>query len=402
MQQRNDHAAKIHTFSQITGGAIDRHSLVSIIGITFVLYLLSGIGLSTVPLFVSRDLGFGTTAIGIISGAQFLAAIAFRVQAGKFADHHGPKRAVRAGLTSTVIGGALCFLAFLLHPYAHAAIVALVLGRIALGRGESFTMTGMQTWGLEIAGSAHSALVIGWVGTAAFAALAFGAPIGGLVYDASGFSAVGILVVATALVLLLILRKLRSGDGTRSANPPTLRTVLRQMRIPAIAIGLAGFAYGTIITFSVSLFIERAWSPTWAALTVFSVALVGARLLMGSLPDRIGGMKAAKLSLGILVGGLTLIAMTSQIVLGLVGTAVAGLGYAVVFPALCRETVNRVDPASRGTALSLMSASIYLSMGFGNPVLGVMADHLGTGSVFAFSALAAAAAGVVLVLTGRD
>lgn len=377
-------------------------SLAAVVSVTFVLYVLNGINLATVPLFIAHDLALGTTAIGVASGVQFISAIAFRIHSGRFTDKRGPRTAVRLGLLGSFAGSLLCLSAVWLDKTPNLALVVLITGRVMLGGGESFGMTGLQTWALQIAGNAKAAMVIGWVGTAAFAAMAGGAPIGGILYDLAGFGPVCVFVTVAVLTLQVPLRLMADAHVRSAAPASSVWKTVKSIRLPLVAMSLAGVSYGAIITFSVPLFVERQWLPSWGALTTFSLALVAARLLLGSLPDRIGGRRAASLSLVILVLGLSLAAGAKWQFFGLVGTAIAGLGYAVVFPSLCREAVQSVTSDSRATALSLMSAGIYTAMGLGNPLLGVMADHLGTGWVFGMAAAAAVLSALVLVFTGAE
>ncbi|MFN8682381.1 MFS transporter [Paracoccus sp. P2] len=366
-----------------------------------IMFTVTGIGLATIPLFIKNDLHLGATAVGVTSGAQFVAAIALRIKAGRYCDRKGSARALMVGLLWTLLGGALCGLAWMLRGHPITAAGVLLCGRIALGGGESYVMSGTQTWALALAGTARAAQVIGWVGTAMFTALALGAPLGGYLYQIMGFGGIGLVTALIALGMLIGSRRLRSPAIPVRAQP-SLRGSIWRLRTETGCMALGGFSYGAMIAFSVVLFIERDWNPNWAALTAFSIALVASRLVAGGLPDRIGGAKAACVSLFVLAGGMIAMAQPGSVAMGLFGAALSGLGYAVVYPALTREAVQRVDPAARGTALALVSASIYLTLGLGNPLLGMMADRIGTASVFWFSGAMAIAAALILVLAGRQ
>jgi predicted MFS family arabinose efflux permease len=57
-------------------------------------------------------------------------------------------------------------------------VTIVLLGRAVLGAAESFIITSAASWGLALVGAENAGKVIAWVGTAMFAALALGAPIG--------------------------------------------------------------------------------------------------------------------------------------------------------------------------------------------------------------------------------
>jgi MFS family permease len=71
---------------------------------------------------------------------------------------------------------------------AAISAVILLLGRGFLGVGESFIITGAQTWGLALLGVENTSKVLAWVGSAMFAALALGAPLGAAIYGMFGFN----------------------------------------------------------------------------------------------------------------------------------------------------------------------------------------------------------------------
>jgi MFS family permease len=336
--------------------------------------------------------------VGLSTGAEFISAIVLRIKAGRYADRYGPARSVGLGLVWIVAGGLLCCVAAAIKDGPKASAAALLFGRVALGGGEGFLITGSQLWALAVAGPARSASVIGWVGTEMFSALALGAPLGTSLYLGVGFLWIGVMIVIAALVVRFALPRSPVFAPSSSA-PASLVAVLSRISIPAICMGLVGFSYGALLSFSVVLFSERSWTPTWGAITSFSVALVGARVFVGSLPDRIGGTKAALLSIGVLVAGLALTAAPGSVGMGLTGTALCGLGYAIVYPALSREAVLLVGAEDRGSTVAIMSASIFVTLGLGNPSLGLVAEFWGTASVCAFATFAAT--GAAMILLGR-
>jgi predicted MFS family arabinose efflux permease len=82
----------------------------------------------------------------------------------------------------------------------------------------------------------------------------------------------------------------------------------------------------------------------------------------------------------------------------MVGTAVAGVGFSLVFPSLGLEAVRRAPADNRGLAMGTYNAFLDLTLGLGSPALGYLGGHLGLGSVFFASAVAAALAIPITVL----
>ena len=127
---------------------------------------------------------------------------------------------------------------------------------------------------------------------------------------------------------------------------------------------------------------ERHWQPAWLAFTAFALAFIAARLTLAHLADRIGGARVALAFVLIEAAGQALIWAASSALLGFVGAALTGFGYSLVYPGLGVEAVNRAPPESRGLAMGVYTAFLDVSLGILSPILGLVADAAGLGSVF--------------------
>ncbi|MCM3417673.1 MFS transporter, partial [Bacillus intestinalis] len=153
-------------------------------------FSIIGVALPVLPLYVNNDLGFGPFMIGLVAGAQFAAALVSRIWAGSFSDRRGAKRGVLAGLVAAAAAGLLYLLSLAFQRLPALSVAILLAGRAILGGAESFIITGGVAWGLGLVDRQHAGKVIAWVGTAMFAAMALGGPVGSLLYTTLGFSAV--------------------------------------------------------------------------------------------------------------------------------------------------------------------------------------------------------------------
>lgn len=68
-------------------------------------FLVTGAALPVIPRHIHDDLGFGVFVVGLVSGAQFVVALASRLWAGAVSDRRGPKFAVMTGLVMVAIAG---------------------------------------------------------------------------------------------------------------------------------------------------------------------------------------------------------------------------------------------------------------------------------------------------------
>lgn len=361
-------------------------ALLPIMAAVSLAFLIIGVALPVLPLHVHQELGLSTFVVGLVTGTQFLAALASRVWAGRFADRAGAKRAVIAGMLAAVAGGLLYLLSLRFVTAPSVSVAILLFGRALLGAAESFIITGGVSWGLALVGPANAGRVIAWVGMAMFAALALGAPMGTSLYSLGGFATIAIvttLLPFAAIVLVAPLAAVPAKPGARAS----LLKVARAVWMPGFGSALSSIGLGVMIGFSSLLAAERQWSPVWLFFSAFAASLVAARLFLGHVPDRLGGARVALVSVLIEAGGLLLIWLAPAQIFAVVGALLTGLGFALVYPGLGVEAVRRAPPESRGLAMGAYTAFLDVALGFGSPALGLIAGWSGLGSVFLTAAL---------------
>ena len=372
--------------------------LLPIMGAVLIAFLVIGLALPVLPLHVHDGLRLNTFVVGLVTGSQFGASLISRVWAGRYSDGAGPKSAVLAGLMAAVFSGALYLASLAFAGAPSLSVSILLLGRALLGAAESFIITGAITWGLALAGPSNAGRVIAWMGMAMFAALAFGAPVGTELYATGGFVAVASATAIIPLVAMLMVAPLAK-VAPRHGSQAGILTVVRAVWMPGLGSALSSIGFGALISFSSLLAVRREWSPVWLPFSAFALALVAARLFFGHLPDKLGGAKVALVSIVIEAIGLALLGAAWDRNMGTLGAALTGMGYALVYPGLGVEAVRRAPPESRGLGMGAYTVFLDVALGFGSPVLGLIAGWAGLGAVFSASAVAVlAAAGIAVRL----
>jgi MFS family permease len=360
---------------------------------TFIAFLVTGIAMPVLPLHVHKGLGMGTVMVGLVTGAQFAAALISRVWAGTLTDTAGAKRAVMMGLVLTVAAGLLYLLSlrFVHAPAASASI--LLIGRAVLGAAESFVITGALGWGLVLAGPRHTGKAIAWIGMAMYVAFAIGAPLGTALYGRYGFASIGVATSLFAMAGLVLVTLLR-GIVPAAQFRPSFIKVVGAVGLPGIGLALASLGFGAITTFISLLFAVKGWGAGWAAFTCFSGAFVIARLFFGHLPDSLGGARVALVCLVVEAAGQAMIWLAPTPFIAILGAALSGFGYSLVYPGFGIEAVKRVAPGNGGLAMGAFTAFLDLALGVSGPVLGWVASGAGIPAVFLVSTV------VVLGATG--
>lgn len=363
-------------------------ALLPIMGVVFVAFLVIGLALPVLPLHVHDGLRFGTFVVGLVAGSQFAAALISRPWAGHYADRRGSKRAVMLGLLAAAVAGLLYLLSLWFFAAPAVSVAILLAGRALLGAAESVIITGAVTWGLALVPEQSTGKVIAWVGAAMFGAFAIGAPLGSALYAARGFRAIAVATAFAPLATLLLAAPLRRVAPLPQARPSFIR-VIGAVWVPGLASALSSVGFGAMTAFVVLLFAQQGWSRGWLAYTAFATAFIATRLILGHLPDRLGGARIALACVLVEAAGLTLIWLAAGPALALAGAALSGIGYSLVYPGLGIEAVRRVPPQSRGLAMAAYTAFLDVALGFGTPALGLVAGVSGLATVFLASAAAA-------------
>lgn len=372
-------------------------ALAPLMAIVLIGFLIIGIALPVLPIYVHSELKLSAFFVGLVTGSQFAASLISRVWAGHYADRSGPKRAVVVGMLVASVSGLIYLLSFALKSAPLVSVLTLVVGRGLLGAAESFIITGALSWGLARVHGA-SGRVIAWVGMSMFAAFALGAPVGTLLYAKYGFVAIAL---ATALMPALTLLPVLSMPPLtpRSETKPSIKRVIKTVATPGFGLALSSIGFGSITAFIALLFLQQGWTPAWLAFTAFATSFIAARVVFGHLPDRLGGAKVA-LVFALIEGlGQALIwcATTSEV--ALVGAALTGAGYSLVYPALGLVAVRRVPVENRGLAMGAYTAFLDVALGVATPCLGMLANWTGLQALFLIGALAACgSAGVAFIL----
>lgn len=364
----------------------------------FFCYLTLGISLGTIPVYVHQTLGFGDVVVGLAVAAQSLGTILTRPFAGTLIDTRGAKLSLIAGCVAMIAGGAAYLFALSSPALPAVSLSVLFASRLALGLGESLSITGALAWGIARIGHQRSGAVMVWVGIALYGAIGVGAPLGALLVHYYGILAAGLvatLAPACALAAIVGIAAMPIEHGPRVH----FFAIVGRIAPSGIALALSSLTYSGLGAFVTLLFATHGWTGATYTLTVFAAAYIGARLLFGHLPDRLGGTRVALAALAAECIGQALIWLAATPLAVFAGALCAGAGYSMAFPALGVEAAKRVPPQSRGAAMGAYVAFFDLGFGLSGPLNGLVAASFGYPAVYLAGVIAAALAGVVVVLT---
>ncbi|MFV0261780.1 MAG: MFS transporter [Kluyvera sp.] len=367
--------------------------IVSVVIFNFASYLTIGLPLAVLPGYVHDVMGFSAFWAGLVISLQYFATLLSRPHAGRYADQLGPKKIVVFGLCGCFLSGVSYLLAAFGGGWPLLSLALLCLGRVILGIGQSFAGTGSTLWGVGVVGSPHIGRVISWNGIVTYGAMAMGAPLGVLCYRYIGLQGLALAIMAVAAVAILAALP-REEVKAKKGKPMSFRAVLGRVWPYGMALASAGF--GVIATFITLFYDAKGWDGAAFALTLFSCAFVGTRLLFPNGINRLGGLNVAMICFAVEVVGLLLVGIAMTPMMAKVGTFLAGAGFSLVFPALGVVAVKAVPQQNQGSALATYTVFMDLSLGITGPLAGLAMAWMGVSSIY----LAAAGLVAVALLLG--
>lgn len=362
--------------------------ILSVVIFNFASYLTIGLPLAVLPGFVHDVMGYSAFWAGLVISLQYFATLLSRPHAGRYADLLGPKKVVIFGLCGAFLSGLSYLLAGMQSGVL--SLVLLCLGRVILGIGQSFAGTGATLWGVGVVGSVHIGRVISWNGIATYGAMALGAPLGVLCYHYGGLHGLALTIMAVALLAVLLALP-RVAVKASKGKPLPFRAVLGRVWLYGMALALGSAGFGVIATFITLYYDARGWDGAAFALTLFSVAFVGARLLFPNGINRFGGLNVALICFAVETCGLLLVGLAVDPWMVKLGVFLTGAGFSLVFPALGVVAVKAVPQHNQGSALATYTVFMDLSLGVTGPLAGLLMAWAGVSSIYL------AAAGLVAI-----
>lgn len=356
-----------------------------------------GMYFTAIQLFVEDELLGTKTAVGLSVGAFSITAVLVRPNVGRGVDLRGRKPYLFVGLGLL----ALSSLGFLLATSV-AAVVAL---RLVQGVSGACVYTTIAAMAIDLSPPTKRASAIARMSLFQYTGIALGPSIAALLIDHVGFTSVWLLATALGLTGLAVATRLpESGTEAMALRAAAGRGRRRLLHPAALLPGLvlltSGMGYSSITGFS-SLYARHVGVSGGLLYAVFAVTVIGVRLVSGKLADVHGGATIALPGLVLAASGLLTLSLLQRPATAVVGVAVFGLGFALVFPSLMAFTVERVPDHERGEALGSFTAFLDIGSGGGAYLIGAIADARGFGAAYAAPAIACLGGAVLLAVIAR-
>jgi MFS family permease len=369
----------------------------SAVFLTFICYLTIGIPLAVLPGYIHSNLGYSSFIAGLGVSIQYAATLLTRPFAGRSIDSLGPKRAVLIGLSALIASGIFLLLTAVFQDLPLLSLLMLAISRMVLGFAESIIGSGAMSWGIGQAGTSHTPRVIAWNGIASYSAIAVGAPVGVAMEQHWGLMSLAVLAIVLPVIGYLIARAKAAVAIVAHGEALAFRLVLWRVLPMGLGLCLGTIGFGSIATFITLYYKSFSWDGAAYCLSAFGFTFVCVRLLLAHTIHRFGGFRVALVSYPIEFAGLMMIWLAPSPAWTLLGAALTGAGFSMIFPALAMEAMALAPSRNRGAAISAYSLFFDISLGVTGPVAGLLIGGFGYPSVYLFAALAALLAFVIIL-----
>lgn len=375
-------------------GRDGRLAFAGVFAATMLGFLAVGAALPVLPRYVRGPVGAGDVAVGVVIGIMAVTALLGRPVAGRLVDSGGRRPIAVVGLLCMTISGAMHFV--------DGGVAWLVAARLVLGFGDGWLFTAGVTWIVDLTPEAGRGRCIGLYGLSIWGGLTLGSVIGDGLYRLGSFDAVWAFLTLAPLAGLLVAARVRDVRAAPDPEGSRDRRLLPVAAVrPGLALALATLGYSAMSAFAVLHLDSAGVGHGAVAYTAFAASVVLTRLVLGSLPDRIGSVRTVIGAVSFEALGLVLVALAGAWPVAIAGAIVAGMGFSLLFPALALLVVTDADERSRGAALAAFTAFFDLGMGIGAPLAGAIASVTDYPAAFCIAAGVALAGGAVSVLGAR-
>ena len=361
--------------------------IIGYVSFSFIGYLLIGLPLAILPIFITKTLGFTELVAGIVISLQYVTTFILRGYAGKIVDTKGPKPAVLLSMSLFILAGVLLYFCYFTRNNHFLSLAILVFARLVTGAAEGMVGGSPINWAILKIGQEHTAKAISYNGVASYGALAIGAPLGVILNQYFGLGFIGLFSIVCAIIGYFLARNKENILTAVSKVPQPFISVLKTVAPFGICLALAGLGFGGISNFITLYYDFYSWSNAALCLSVFSLLFIVGRLFFNSSINTLGGLKVGIICMIVETIGLLILFSAPNSFIALIGAGITGIGFSLVFPAMGVEAVALVSDNSKGAALAAYGLFIDISLGITGPLIGGVISLFGMSNLFGFCSL---------------
>jgi MFS family permease len=328
-----------------------------------------GMGASNplMPKFVVDELGGSEATAGLVMGSFAVAALATRSLFGRLGARRGSRLLMLIGCGLSTVG-------MLLLTITEGVPMA-IGSRLIVGAAQAAVMTGATTLAIDMAPDSRRGEAASYILVAFHMGLGLGPIMGETIRDNFSYDAAWVVLALTSAAGGLVAFTLPRRGGDRDA-PPT-----PWIHPAGIAPGMvAGFAIVAFVAFSTFIPLyadEIGLKQVGAVFTVSSIAIAVARIGFGRVPDILGPIRAATLSIVLtIIGTIIVVAWAAPAGVFFAAAIMAG-GMSMQTPSMIPVAVLGVPAHERSSALATFTMFMDVAVALTGPMVGLIAGGMG-------------------------
>jgi MFS family permease len=335
-----------------------------------------GMLLAVVPVFADDELGVGSFGVALAVAAASPMVLVCQPLAGRIGDRRGRRKLV-------IVGGVVAAIAVAGYVVVDSLAI-LVLLRLLTGAGEALLLVGTATMVTDLAPEHRRGEALSLFSLGLWGGLALGPLLGELVLGDDRFDAVWLVAAACCLAAGVIGIALpETGPAKDPAAPRANGRLIHPAAIgPGLVLAFTVLGFAGLGTFGALYARELGLDGAGSVFLVFSVVVVGTRVVARQVPDRLGPKRTSRAALALIAAGLFTIGLWNVPAGLFAGTVVVGFGHALAFPSLMTLAVNAGPPSERSAVVGTFSAFTELGFLAGALTLGAIASAVGYSGVF--------------------
>lgn len=281
---------------------------------------------------------------------------------------------------------AVFHLGFLIIP----VLVFLLVNRALTGFFLGIASTALTTNAYDTLPPQHFNEGVGYFGFSNAIATAVGPALGLFLFNKGGanllFSVIA-LMMAAAFFLMRGFSFLPA-PGKGSKQPFRIKDIpamfIEKRAVPAAVMEtFCAVASGAISTYMVPFLLERGIGTTGMYYAFQAAGTFASRLFLGKISDKYGEGPLIYMSVGLFIGGLSLIVFGPALWCLAVGGLMMGVAYGFTVTGLQIMSVRIVPPERRGTAAATYSCAWDIAAALGGLIGGILVTHLSYTTSFA-------------------
>jgi MFS family permease len=359
-------------------------------------YFALGAMFSAAPRYVSEELGGSKALAGFSVSIFFVAAVLARPIVGRLVD--------RVGRRPFLVVPPFVLAALMLCLLGAKWVPVVLVVRFLQGLAGSAFYVAAVTTSTDLAPPDRRASAVARLSIAIYLGFALGPAFGEVLLDrgtAWAWPALAALLVAGGLFTATMPESRPVPDEAAPTPPHRMPLIYRAAVLPGLVLLALGVGYTSVTAHSALYARSIGLTSSGALYATFAVSVLVVRLGSGRLADTVGPLRVLYPGIASLTGGLLVLSLIPEPVAAIVGVALVGTGWALVFPAMIAWMAATVPDAQRGAAMGSLVAFMDIGQGAGGYLVGAVADGPGFGWAYALPATLALLSVVPMTIAVR-